>query len=179
MYLEYQSIDGIENQFRSKLHYSGTEADAASSAAAAGGTGHINDAALALVVKRAISQAIKAKTFATAGTACFPFGSTTGTRIGGIVRRTCAAQNGVTGGVGSCLAAMTAFVIQTAILVMAVFFTSQFPGGIALCFPAPIGSVTAAILVEHLANVIGVVVAKHTVALQFPIQHKAGIPSAA
>ena len=76
-----------------------------------------------------------------------------------------------------CLfAVMAAAVYQPAAAVVTVVLAGQCTAGIALLAPLPVGAVTVAVIVLHLSDIVGVVVAQHSIALPGAAAEQPGVP---
>ena len=74
---------------------------------------------------------------------------------------------------------MIAAICHSAAAVMTVILTCQCAAGIALLTPLPVGSVAIAVVVLYFANIIGVVVAQHPIALPGITAEQTGILASA
>ena len=74
------------------------------------------------------------------------------------------------------LAVMVAAVCQPAATVVAVVLPGQCTAGVALLAPLPVGAVTVAVIVLHLSDIVGVVVAQHSIALPGAAAEQPGVP---
>lgn len=74
---------------------------------------------------------------------------------------------------------MSAFVLQSSGIVVTVILPGQGTAGVAALAPLPVGAMAVAVVVHHLADVVGIVVTQHPVALPGLTADQTGIPAAA